>query len=480
MSVDVKHSIRRLADTRDFEAPIGKSAFTLILSLIVVLNVLFVSWSESKKYPGIDFFAFWSVEQTVRQGDVAEVYSAEGSNEVAKRLETTLRDPHLSARQKTATRMLLQFENGNIGIVATPFLFSTLSLWEHGNYDRDLTLFAFCCLVLYACAVVMLSRVFGFTLIASAFFLILFSAGFAAYASDVRVANTNQLQLFAVALFLWIQRRPGNYRDVTSGIVLGLSIMFKPDVALMAVLLALVWLFNRRFEKAKMVFAGAAVGAVFAMLFSSIFFGTVACWAEWLHAAPAVVQSKFNGGLDLGNYGLATVLHSIMSVDLSVVLVSILLCAFAYIAWTSRTPPKFGRHEKNGRTPQPAPAADSLFLETASAVCLGLTFMLLSSKLVWFHYYILAIPAIILAFSISFRVGNCAMQATAPRVLSVVGAVCLIRFPVELLPLPLVVQALTLNIGVIMISLVIAHGLMVREKDYRVKASNSLTAGSAK
>jgi hypothetical protein len=221
------------------------------------------------------------------------------------------------------------------------------------------------------------------------------------------------------------------------------------------------------------VFAGAVGGAVLAVLVSSIFFGTVACWTQWLHVAPTVLQSKWEGGIDLGNYGLATVLHSITSADLSVVLMLVLLCAFTYIAWTSRTAARIGRHEKSGRTPQPFATADSLFLETASAVCLGLTFMLLTSKVVWFHYYVLAIPAIILAFSISFRVGNSAMQATAPRALSLIGMVCLIRFPAELLPLPLVVQVLMLNIGVIMISLVIAYGLMVREKDCRVTAFDS-------
>jgi hypothetical protein len=223
------------------------------------------------------------------------------------------------------------------------------------------------------------------------------------------------------------------------------------------------------------VFAGALGGAVLAVLVSSIFFGTVACWTQWLHVAPAVLQLKWKGGLDLGNYGFATVLHSITSVDLSVVLILVLLCAFTYIAWTSRTAARIGRHEKSGRTPQPVGTADSLFLETASAVCLGLTFMLLSSKVVWFHYYVLAIPAIILAFSISFRVGNSAMQATAPRALSLIALICLIRFPAELLPLPLVVQALMLNIGVIMISLVIAYGLMVREKDCRVTAFDSVS-----
>src|SRR5262249_10285101 len=157
-------------------------------------------------------------------------------------------------------RSLLQFEQGNVGIVGTPFLFSTLSVWSNGDFDRDLTLFAFCCLAAYALAIFMLSRVFGFDMITSAFFLILFLVGFAAYASDVRVGGTNQLQLFAIALFLWLQRRPGLYRDVGSGIVLGLAIMFKPDVALVAVLLAVIWIANRRYEKARRVI-GTAVGA---------------------------------------------------------------------------------------------------------------------------------------------------------------------------------------------------------------------------
>src|SRR5262249_9430349 len=156
--------IRRFAENRNFGAPMSRTTFTLILSLAVVLNVLFVSWSEAKKYPGVDFFAFWSVAQMVRQGEVDYIYAPQGRTEFTKRLTTTLDDPNLSTRQKTATQLLLQFENDNIGIVATPFLFSALSLWAHGHYDRDLALFAFCCLVLYAAAIVMLGRAFEFNM----------------------------------------------------------------------------------------------------------------------------------------------------------------------------------------------------------------------------------------------------------------------------------------------------------------------------
>src|SRR5262249_24962984 len=152
-------------------------------------------------------------------------------------------------------------------------------------------------------------RVFGFDMITSAFFLILFLVGFAAYASDVRVGGTNQLQLFAIALFLWLQRRPGLYRDVGAGIVLGLAIMFKPDVALVAVLLAVIWIANRRYEKARRVIGMAVGAAVVAVLVSSAFFGTVTSWTGWLNEAPDIVQSKWDGGLVLGNYGFATVLH---------------------------------------------------------------------------------------------------------------------------------------------------------------------------
>jgi len=93
---------------------------------------------------------------------------------------------------------------------------------------------------------------------------------------------------------------------------------------------------------------------------------------------------------------------------------------------------------------------------------------------VWFHYYVLAIPAVILAVSLAFQAGNSAMQATAPRVLALIGLLCMIRFPAELLPLPLVVQVLTLNIGVILISLQIAYALLTRDKDCHVAVSESV------
>lgn len=433
-------------------SPRGATRLALVLALIVVLNALFASWTEARKYPGVDFLVYWSVARAVENHDVADLYSPEGRAELTDKIAARASNPYLPERVKQASELVLGFEKNSIDVVATPFLFSVLSLWEHGDYDRDLALFTLTCIIAFSLSIAGLGRTLGFGALTSALFIALFSLGFGPYASDLRVANINQIQLFSAVLFLWILKKPSNRRDIGAGLVLGASIMFRPSIALVALFLAVVWLANGRIKRTGRVIAGTLAGAVAAVLISSLYFGTLACWGGWLRVAPALLTSKDErgkGGLDYGNYGLVAVLRNILSVDTSVVILITLSCASAFVVWRGRVL----------RKSVPDKRDEWDFFQAVAAVCLGLTFVLLSSTLVWFHYMVMAIPAILLALAIAFPAARAGTHTSALAVLAVAGLVCLTRFPLEALPLPLTVEVTMLNVGILAISAVIMYAL---------------------
>lgn len=450
--MNVSH--RKPADTFSGARVFGSAAagqFTLVLAVIVVLNVMFFSWTEAKKNPGMDFNIFWSVTHAISDSGIRDIYSPAGGTEITKEIAARLNDPNLSERESASINFTLGYEKNAVDIVATPFLFSVLSMWEHGKFDRDLDVFSLSCLLLFAGSIFLMSRSLGLGFIGGAFFLTLFCIGFGPYTSDVRVANINQIQLFTIALVLWLLRKQNPYRDIGAGVIFGLSVMFRPSIALIALLLAAVWLLNRHFHKAARFFAGTAAGAVSAVLISAMYFGTFACWSGWLKVAPGLLRTKGErgkGGLDYGNYGLVAVVRQLLSVDLSIVILVALLCLFGFALWKGR-----------GRPPlQIGDADEPTYFEAAAAICLGLAFVLLSSTLVWYHYMILIIPGIMLAATLAFGSYG-AVSATPVRVVAVVGLVCLTVFPFEALPLPLALWVTMLNVGIMATSAVILYAL---------------------
>lgn len=451
MNVTHRKSAVTFTGAKNFRISPVANQFTVVLALIVVLNVMFFSWNESKRNPGVDFNVYWSVTHAVSQSGITDIYSPEGSAEVTKEIAARLDDPDMSERQTAANQLVLGYEKNSVDIVATPFLFSVLSLWGHDNYDRDLNFFAFSCLLLFAVSIFLISRSFGLGAITAAFFFTLFCVGFGPYMSDVRVGNINQLQLFSIALVLWLIRKQDLYRTVGAGVILGLSIMFRPSVALIALLLAVVWLLNKHFVKAARFFAGTAAGVVLAVLISAAYFGTFSCWTRWFEAAPGLLQSKNErgkGGLDYGNYGLVADLQSFLSIDLSKLILVLLIGAFGFAIWMGRGRPSLKIDD----------ADDPMYLETAAAICLSLAFVLLSSTLVWYHYMILIIPGIMLAAALTFG-SHGAVSSTPMRAIAIFGLLCLTEFPLLALSLPAQWWVLMLNVGIIATSAVLLYAL---------------------
>lgn len=412
---------------------------TVLLLLILTGNAVFVSWEVIKAVPAIDFFHYWAAAQTIRSGTMANVYSSDGMREMGDYFARQAEETGISDKQKTATRFTLQINNGSVDAVATPFLFAVISFFESGNFDRDVLVYMFFCMLCYITAVIILCRVFHFTAPVTIIMLIMVTSWFGPYNSDIRVGNINQLQLAVFALVLWLQKRSFKYHDFISGTILGLAILFKPNIGLAIALLALTWLLNRRVKKLGVLCGGIVFGMTIAYLAASFYFGTTACWTQWFRKVPDLLQSSRS--IVEGNIGLSTVLYTIFKVDVSLVIVIVLVGIFTFITWQNAV------KGKKGTEPAKIQSSEHLFIETAAALSLGLAFMLLSARLVWFHYYILIIPLALLQLrTVTTQEGKGATLQSS-GILACIAILCLTRLPSLALPLTTITHALVINAG---------------------------------
>jgi hypothetical protein len=201
--------------------------------------------------------------------------------------------------------------------------------------------------------------------------------------SDARLGNVGRLQCGALGvLAAWLAAGPPALRSPGAGILLGLMLAFKPNFLFVPVFLLLSGLATRRRAFSAHLLMGLAAGGVVAGALSSWFFGSTACWWRWLSAASALPDAIIT--LALGNYSLGRWVSSLTGWPLGLPL-GVGLPLVAGVLFVREA----ARH--------PAPPSGAGGTTDALAVGLGAVVGLLSSRLVWLHYFLLALPMALLA-----------------------------------------------------------------------------------
>jgi len=363
---------------RPSERPSRRRELADPVSLVLAVAALFALLAAAeygRQANGFDFYQFWVVGQVLSTGEPSDFYADSGSRLSAEYLERARRAP-------VSPRRLSVAENRPyLHTTATPFLYSLFGLVSSGRYDTDLERFQRLGLACVVGSLVLLSRVFGYTLPVFLAVLALVCQWFLPLYTEMRVVNVNRLQLAMLALLLWNQaRRPGRQRDLLGGFVLGLAVLFKPNVLFAAGLLGFSWLADRRFRTLRDQCAGMAAAAGVALAVSGASFGSLRCWIDWLGAASTTHGHHISP--DSGNVGLTMLIADWTGVRSEVPLTLVLLAIGVGFLWRSRTrssgPSREGPRE-------------------AAALAAGCLVYLLGARLVWIHYYVLALPALLIA-----------------------------------------------------------------------------------
>lgn len=415
-----------------------RSGMQIGLFTILVVAACF-QWRRSAEpqCAGIDYVQFRLTGLHVAEHPGCDVYSSETRGEI-------LSSAWQAAESVPDSRLFtaVSFRHSRSWeTYSSPFLYSLFALgrWgesgerkaeSRGVADRyEMELRTWHAMSLLGSVVGLLG--FGWVLRCSWFVCLLFAVvllGFSPIRSDLVVANVNQIQLGMVGVFVGIAglkwrgherranlvvQKPVNHQgepggggkfafawwEYIEGLWLGVCLAFKPSLIWVAVLWA-VFLLNqrRRFNAADessggsrarfrpfMLYAcGGVFGASVAVLFSLFYFSPVA-WLDWVNAVRAMPDDIIQ--TSQGNFSPTYYASHSLGVP------SFLL-PFTGPALAVAVAFMLSRSARN-QTDRDEPEASQEVSECLPWIIAGLQIHLLTSHLVWFHYFVLSLPALL-------------------------------------------------------------------------------------
>jgi hypothetical protein len=379
MNVGENQSAASPVPANGSSTPAGKPSFknpeTLLLFLLAVFGLTLV-WRAANTAAGIDFYQFWVVGQALRRSAVADVYSdAERSRLGAEFLE--------KARATGNPRQIAVAEfRQNLQTYSSPFLYAVFGLGSTGNYETDLCNYRVLLLACLVLGVVALCRLLNHSLNLTLGAVAIFSAWFDPFASDLRMGNVNTVQFALLAAYLWVvARRRWRGQDILGGAIIGLTVAFKPNLVLIAAVLAADCLLNRQYRRLGLQAAGAAAGGLLAVVVAAAGFGTPRCWTRWLSALRSLPDEVIL--VKNGNYAPGAMLGESVGANVGIAL-AVLFGGLVVVGLWMKKQGMF-RSNETGST------MDSFSqVQTVAAGCL---LVILIPRLAWLHYYVLAIPA---------------------------------------------------------------------------------------
>ena len=355
-----------------------KRILLTVAAAVLSLFALRHFWLEHKRAAGLDFYIYFVAGQLAGRPDVGDVYAAEVQERVGEEYFERAQRSGSEIRKYDATR------RRRLDNVSSPFLYSTMR-WVSRDYDRALRQYHVALLVAFIAAVLLLCRRAGLPwwvallLIAG---LLVFYRGFEA---DFRVGNVNSLQLFALAVALWLSSRgvvqasglPPDGRPEThaealhhtlAGAILGMLLCFKPNLIAVAALLAVSRIAANDWIRLRRETIGGAIGALIALVIGAASYGPRA-WLQWITAA-----NQFWHRLPTRAERNVTPLLELFQVQgewIGYALAAILAAAVCLVLWRTKR-------------------QDDLLVAG-----LGVLVYLLSATVVWLHYMVLVLPVAI-------------------------------------------------------------------------------------
>lgn len=345
----------------------------ILASLLLIHSALF-AWQYATRTPMVDFFIFWCVPHSLSTKPATDIYSEQGRRDMGSEMAAEAELPSAPETQRQATYANMQdpLHNGRVDSRASPFLYTLIGLLSSGDYEADQKRFAIASGLCLALSVVMLCHLLRFSAVSTILALAFLAADFAPVVSDIGVGNLNEIQLFAVALFVLFAARS---RHFSAGIAIGMATMVKPTTAIVLALAVIVGLADRDYRRILRLLTGACVAAAGCIALSGLYFANFKMWIGFIKS----LSDTLGGGsypLEKGNLGLAKLLFGGTGPGPAIVLI-VLLAAFSWLVFSTR---------------RKAPAVEPAVPNAFAAAGVGCAMMLLSSPLAWVHYYVLLIP----------------------------------------------------------------------------------------
>jgi hypothetical protein len=387
---------------------------TLILLLIVAFCSIYSNWLTVRKVPASDFYQFWVVGQELAGGKPGDIYSDLERERIGRDYLDRARVAYeRNALQAAEQRAVLE-------TFSTPFLYTVFGSLSSGDYARDVSTFRALSLLFIAFSVAVLCRLLGYGAVSTIAAITLFSSWFAPVRSDWFVGNVNSAQLAWLVFFLWISCRfPTPVGYVAGGLILGLGAMFKPNSAPVILLLFAAWSAGRRSQKLLLTSVGIAAGVAVAFVWSSTVFGSPNIWRNWVSALSNLPEDIIT--VELGNYAPVRLLSDWSQIDatlaFTLVFVGLVLVAIGRGLWGA----------------MPGESSDRAGLEDVHVVALAGLVMLLSSPLSWLHYFVAALPMLLIVLRPTAILGSGGASWMLTRAAAFIALVAMMMWPLGVL-----------------------------------------------
>jgi len=384
-----------------------------VFAFLLLVHTLWFAWLSSARYPTIDFFTFWSVSQALAQKPDIPIYSVEGQREMGSLAADRAATSAASDLQRQATSMVLRLYDSRIDAISSPVLYAVVGLSSSGDFLVDQKRFLFMSMLcLFSAALLLgnllrLSRPEIFLLLSFLFW------NYEPVSSNLSTGNVNSIQLLAVAFFVFFMARA---KPFLAGLTIGAATAFKPTTLMVIAIAMVITLIDRDFKWLFRMFAGCIAAVAASVLVSSVYFGSPAIWLHFLHSLPQTLGGTYYS-VESGNVSLPALLFG-PSRGPSFGITLVLFAIFVWMLVSSRA------SASNPSLLSSAHSSLRLHIAFAAGGC-GCAIMLLSSPLVWQHYYVLLLPLSLYLMSPLSRVPLDASRAEA----SSLGAVLLLFVP---------------------------------------------------
>ena len=394
----------------------------VVLLILLSGYAIAESWSRGQTFAGMDYYQFWVVGEAVEHDGVHNPYTDEERTRIgALFLGRASHDEDAKRQLVVATgRPVLE-------TYSTPFLYAAMHLFASGDYETDYGRWHVISLSSFVAGVVGISRLLGISWIATLIILNALLLRFAPFQSETQVMNVNNVQLGLLALVLTLQRHVGSAKLLFfAGALLGCATMFKPNIALVSVLLFADLLLTRQFRTLLYQGAGVSSGVALAFASSSAFFGTVECWLGWAQAIQWIPPEIIAVGM--GNYAPLPFVAGAGASGYSLVLAIALCLPVVFASWIRRDDPVANVSLQSREQA----------IREVTRLGIGCSIFLLSANLVWEHYFILTVPLLLSTLCTGIaRVPEGAGQWVVERILPGLALLGLMAtLTVSLAPLP--------------------------------------------
>jgi hypothetical protein len=356
---------------------------TTVLALVLLIFSFLRTWDYSAvSAAGVDFYQFWAVAQTVAKSSAVKIYSEDARAQIGRAFYERAHSQAGSDRERAAADYRRVLET-----YSSPFLYSFFRLFSLRTYETSFRIYLLVCLICSAVSILALCNSFRYPFLTSLLAIAVFMEWFEPLLSDIRVGNVNQLQLGMLGLYVWLQSRDElRQRHLIGGIVLGLGIMFKLNLAFVVGMLSLAWLINGRFRKLLEQYLGIGLASLTAFAVSSIYFRSATVWVDWLASLKSLPDSITT--IRMGNCSLNRLIADVAGLELGTYICMVLVALTAAFLWAGR------------RNRQPSAQAENLdtpraFEEDSLMVGIGCLIYLIAARLVWLHYMILVVPVVL-------------------------------------------------------------------------------------